>query len=1326
MADRYWVGGSGTWTSTSTTNWSSTSGGASGASVPTASDNVIIDDNSGSTKSITMSGTNLACLNFSITATGWTVTNTIEYTISVYGDYYVASGNVFTVNIGGSSLQNKLLFVSSSSIQTLTTNGCALNCLIEINGVGLQLGSSLSQTSYYGNKGVILTSGAFNTNNYYLTLIRNFNGGFGFSSTSGLTRSINFGTSIITIPDWDDINWNNLTFSGASATYVFTTIRYFYGGGQIYGSVKFNGYLYDISITGTNTFSSLNIESYNASYSCNAIILDANQVINGTLSFPKSTTGNGNYRYQFKSSVRGVARTITAASIDATTLSNIDFQDITAAGTSAPWPGSSGVNIGNAGGNSGITFRAGRTVYFNSLANGVDGFGGSGTSSTGFWALSSGGVANTSYFPLAQDSIVIDDNSAMGTPDYGGAWTGIGWNTYTRGYYVNNVTFSKTATWQINCPALYILGILSITGGMVSHYSGANQVYFYMDGNGVSTTSINLTTTPTAAAIQLLFSGTGNYTVTPSTTIANYISIAHTGGTLDVSAGLSCYSFSSSAKTSRTLAFGAAGTITTTSTGSSPASIDIGDVTNLTITGTCQFTSFNPPRTTTSAGSGALVFNAINDNNLIPEDFDTIAFDVTTNSAVLYEIVGHYKNVSLTNGASLLNENTNNAIYIHGNLYCDSTSTITYNSTSNTNFVSNSTGNTITSSGKTINGSVSFNSSAGTGSWTLLDAFNSTSTVSSDTLTLNGGTLNLNNFACTLYTFISTGTTPRSITTGVSTQVNVSAYNTTSSLTIWNTSDPTNLTISNNITFKLSGTSVSTGTRVLLGGAFTEGSAPSISGGASAGTISLGGTSPAWNDLNFTGYSGAFTLAANTKLYGSLTIPTAAGAMTGTSYTLTFSGTSGTKTIASGANTLDINALTFDGGATYQLSAALTCGSVCGVTLTSGTLNLNSYNLTCETINSSNTNVRTLAFGTTGSITCTGTSGSVIAFNTSTNLAITGTSPLITLSASTASTARAVYMAAAGESGAISLTVTGGSDVVTIRGTAGAYKNITFGSFTGSMTLANSPSIYGNLTLPATMTTTASTTTLTFAATSGTKTISTNGVTLDFPVTFNGVGGTFQLSSALTLGSTRTLTLTNGAFNSNGFYVTTSIFSSSNSNARSIDFGASQWYITGSGTSWNTATLGPLTVSLATYIATISMTSASAKTFAGGGGYFPELNQAGAGALTITGANTFVTLRNSTNGSTMTLPASSTTTVEILYLGGTSGNLSTLNSSTSGTQATLALSSSTADTESYLNIKDINFTPSGYLIANNYVNQGNNTGIIFTSNGALLSMFLGL
>ena len=45
MANRYWVGGSGAWDNTNTTNWSASSGGSGGASVPTSTDNVFFDSN---------------------------------------------------------------------------------------------------------------------------------------------------------------------------------------------------------------------------------------------------------------------------------------------------------------------------------------------------------------------------------------------------------------------------------------------------------------------------------------------------------------------------------------------------------------------------------------------------------------------------------------------------------------------------------------------------------------------------------------------------------------------------------------------------------------------------------------------------------------------------------------------------------------------------------------------------------------------------------------------------------------------------------------------------------------------------------------------------------------------------------------------------------------------------------------------------------------------------------------------------------------------------------------------------------------------------------
>lgn len=64
-SERYWRGGTGTWDTTSTTNWSFSSGGAGGAPVPTAQDNVFF--NQAGTYTVTMTGA-LNCLDITVSA----------------------------------------------------------------------------------------------------------------------------------------------------------------------------------------------------------------------------------------------------------------------------------------------------------------------------------------------------------------------------------------------------------------------------------------------------------------------------------------------------------------------------------------------------------------------------------------------------------------------------------------------------------------------------------------------------------------------------------------------------------------------------------------------------------------------------------------------------------------------------------------------------------------------------------------------------------------------------------------------------------------------------------------------------------------------------------------------------------------------------------------------------------------------------------------------------------------------------------------------------------------------------------------------------------
>jgi hypothetical protein len=235
-----------------------------------------------------------------------------------------------------------------------------------------------------------------------------------------------------------------------------------------------------------------------------------------------------------------------------------------------------------------------------------------------------------------------------------------------------------------------------------------------------------------------------------------------------------------------------------------------------------------------------------------------------------------------------------------------------------------------------------------------------------------------------------------------------------------------------------------------------------------------------------------------------------------------------------------------------------------------------------------------------------------------------------------------------------------------------------------------------------------------FGATSGTQNLTTNGKVLDFPITQSSPGATLVIQDNLEIGATRTLTLTNGTLNANDKNVTLGSFALG-SGTKTLTLGSGTWTIASSGTAWNANTnVANLTVSPSAGI--ISMTSASAKTFAGGAKAWPRLNQGGAGALTIQQSNSFANITNTVQPATITLTSGTTQTVGALSVSGTSGNLVTLNSSTADSRATLVDRSGVNDV-SFVSIKDINAVGGSLWyapkIAGN-VDAGNNYGWNFS------------
>jgi hypothetical protein len=231
---------------------------------------------------------------------------------------------------------------------------------------------------------------------------------------------------------------------------------------------------------------------------------------------------------------------------------------------------------------------------------------------------------------------------------------------------------------------------------------------------------------------------------------------------------------------------------------------------------------------------------------------------------------------------------------------------------------------------------------------------------------------------------------------------------------------------------------------------------------------------------------------------------------------------SGTCTTASGSVCA---AATFDSATlSLVLGANHTCSST--FTLTQGAVNLANNVLAALTFSSSNGNTRSIDFGT-GKIQVTANAFSVVVLTTSSNLTITG-SKLIEATYAGSTGTRTFVMASSGtgtEANTFNLLISAGSDTVTFTNNRILGSLDTTG-FAGTLN-ANACFYYGNFLISSTVTI-GTTTGLTLLSTSGTKTITTSGKTFDFPIGFNGVGGTFAFQDALTQGSTRAFTITNG------------------------------------------------------------------------------------------------------------------------------------------------------------------------------------------------------
>jgi hypothetical protein len=444
---RYWVGGTGTWTNTANTNWSTSSGGSTGASAPTIETNVIFDANSNvgaNTFTVSLSGTSttqLVCNDLTISGLDGTLTWTGTGTLNISGSALFPATN-FTRTFTGS-----YVFRSTTTGKTITCNGQTItSSTVTFDGVGG--GWTLTDAFVIGSS-ITLTNGSFNTGGFTLTTTAIF-------STNSNIRSINFGASTVNLTSNTPIifgNITNLTFNAGTSTIVANSgnnTQTNYGGLTYYNYVQTSPAGTAYQITGQNTFNNFTVNLSSNDGHLN-FIFTANTTINGTLSF----TGQIVTRRIFLSSnTIGTQRRLNINAISG--VSDIDFRDIAITGAVGTL---SGTRLGDCLGNSGITFTA-KNVYWN-LA------GSSNWNQTG-WALTPTGTPDANNFPLAQDTAIFTNSGGSGTL-----------SGPTSAYNMPSIDMSARTTaftWQFTTNLFYHGNLLFGTGVTITGVSGYSLV----------------------------------------------------------------------------------------------------------------------------------------------------------------------------------------------------------------------------------------------------------------------------------------------------------------------------------------------------------------------------------------------------------------------------------------------------------------------------------------------------------------------------------------------------------------------------------------------------------------------------------------------------------------------------------------------------------------------------------------------------------------------------------------------------------------------------------------------------------------------------------
>ena len=1325
----YWnLAAGGNWSDNA---WAATSGGGvSTDNFPLAQDTAVIE-NTGLNVSAQIQ-TPLSSTPFAVStlnASTRTLAMTINFNTSTYyGDFILGSG----VSMIGASVAT----FSGRNTQTITSAGKTFSGGITIDSYGgtVQLADALN----IGSSALTVTNGTFNTQNYNVTA-------GSLSSSNSNVRAINLGSSTVTLSSSGSIvgatTTTNLAFTAGTSTIIGISN----GGISTAGLTFYNVNLTsttansEITVTGANTYNNLSITAPSTA-GLRTITFFANQTINGTLTVAGATAVR---RIFLRSDTLGTQRDLTVGTLVA---NDCDFRDIEILGAAI---GTAPTRAGDCGGNNNITFPSPKTVYWN-LA------GTQNWSATG-WASSSGGTPDINNFPLAQDTAVFDDAGAAGTvslqafntssvnasarasaitlnwavvPIIYGSWTNSAAVTITgtgtlifSGRGVQTITGAGVAFTQnitIDCFSgtvqladaltLNSARTLTLTSGTfdavtynvtTGSFSALSTSATLKMGSGTWTLS-GVGTVWTINTSLVFYKGVADIVLSNTSTSArtfnanglsyNKLTIGGATGTstLDISGGGQFTELAATKTVAHTISLAASsltlgkwsvtgtagnvvtvtGTATITIAGARVSGVDylaMGTTAvsatspgefyagvNSTGTGSGVLLTIAQPASTYYWVGGSGTWNATSRTNWAitsggaagvygpPTSADHVVFDSASN-ATAYTVTCTATQLrcgSLTISGPASGNVTwagTAPLAIHGDVSLAATGiTRTYNG--GITLSGSSTGRTFTTNGVALSSSITVNG-VGCG-WVLGAALN---IQTGSQITVVNGALDTANYAVIAQT-ISAGSVAntRSISLG-------------SSVLTLSGSNPVDFLVPSAFSFS-AGTSTINCSGVGAISAFSGGGntfynvATTGAGGPTTFTMSGGNT---FNNLTFAGRTSAgitpIIFSANQTINGTLTLSPGASATMRTFVQSNTIGTTRTLTCAAvTATDIDFRDITIAGAAAPVSGTRLgDCKGNSGITFDAAKT---VYWRATPAGDNWGTDSWSLTLG--GAYTLT-------AFPLAQDTAVFANYP---------NTGQTVTINAAYNIGTIDMSARTSNTMTLATGTT-------------------TPTIYGNW-INGTGTTLTGTGTLTFAG-RGSQTITSAGKTFTQPFTVNTPSGAVTLQDATTLSGN--IVLTAGTFDANNYNVTAPLVSSSSANTRTLAIGSGTWTLSAASIPWTTTSS-----LIVTGTGTISLTSASTKTFAGSGISYSgiTLDQGGAGTLTITGNNTFANISNSykATGATNITLGTTTQTVGNFTASGEAGRVLTVQGTSASSPATLIFSGAgqaTQPTTDYLTITGV-------------------------------------